>query len=326
MISGKEFNERFKGKRFITFTDKDSLYDTFKIEEGLNVNSLEFDESTNPFGVGAGLYFCEYSKFGKWLHFNRWKLMYMWDVEILDYSNIKLMNRFNKCDSFVLTNQQSIWDTEELYLEAIKQDGCNLRGVTNQTDEICLMAIKQYGSALRYVKNKTNELCMEAIKQDGNALQFVEIQTRELCMEAVKQNGIALYWVKNKTFELCMEAVKQNGSALQYIKNQTDELCMVAVKQQYNVLRYVINQTDEICLEAVTHHGFDLQSVKNQTWEICSKAVEYDIAVASYVRNQEYKDKLTVDYVFKPYVGYKKRSECADSDIALWTDYDYNYI
>ena len=44
----------------------------------------------------------------------------------------------------------------------------------NQTDEICLEAVKQNGFALQFVKNQTDKICMEAVKQDGYALQYVK--------------------------------------------------------------------------------------------------------------------------------------------------------
>ncbi|HLD89523.1 MAG TPA: DUF4116 domain-containing protein, partial [Patescibacteria group bacterium] len=37
----------------------------------------------------------------------------------------------------------------------IKDNGCNLRYIYNQTDEICLAVVKQNGRALEYVKHQT---------------------------------------------------------------------------------------------------------------------------------------------------------------------------
>ena len=108
------------------------------------------------------------------------------------------------------------------YLEMVQNDGEALQYVPSeyQTEELCMTAVKQNGYALEYVKNQTEEICMEAIKQNGWALKYVEEQTPEICLEAVKQNEIALQFVKNQTPEICLAAVKQNHFALSSIKDR----------------------------------------------------------------------------------------------------------
>jgi len=319
MITGKEFNKQHQGKRFVKLTNKYDIANSFKFKEGLNISILKLDKWDNV-DTKINLVFYEYEKFGLHINFNRYQMIYMWDVEILDNANVIVLDKLVKCDEFILTNKQSIWNTNELYLESIKQCGFNLKHIKNQTDEICSIAIKQHGTALKYVKNQINKLCMDAVKQNGQALQYVKIQTYELCMEAIKQNGLALYWIKNKTNEFNLTAVKQNGSALQYIDTQTDELCIEAVKQDGYALRYVTTQTNEICLEAVKQNGFALTHVKNQTKEICTKAVKFDINVACYIKNEELMTQLTDGWVFKPYCNYVRKSECTESDIAMWEE------
>jgi hypothetical protein len=39
---------------------------------------------------------------------------------------------------------------------------------------LCLEAIRQNGCALEYVKNQTEELCLIAVKQNGHAIEFVD--------------------------------------------------------------------------------------------------------------------------------------------------------
>ena len=58
-------------------------------------------------------------------------------------------------------------------LEAVKQYGCSLQYVREQTFEICLEAVKQDGCSLRYVKEQTPEICLEAVKKDGCSLRYV---------------------------------------------------------------------------------------------------------------------------------------------------------
>ena len=43
-----------------------------------------------------------------------------------------------------------------------------------QTPEICLEAVKQDGNTLKFVKKQTPEICLAAVKQNSNAIQFVD--------------------------------------------------------------------------------------------------------------------------------------------------------
>ncbi len=155
---------------------------------------------------------------------------------------------------------KSLNKKELLYVILIN---CRILKICEQTDELCMQAVKQNGYALEFVKNQTDELCMQAVKQNGCSLKYVKNQTDELCIEAVKQNGYSLIFVKNQTNEICMEAVKQYGWSLKYVKNQTDELCMEAVKQNGYSLIFVKNQTYEICIEAVKQNRESIKYINN---------------------------------------------------------------
>ena len=182
--------------------------------------------------------------------------------------------------------------TPEICLEAVKQNKIALQFVKNQTPEICLAAVKRDGWTLQFVKNQTPKICMEAVKQDGYALKYVKNQTSEICLEAVKQDGWVLEFVRNQTPEICLEAVKQDGLALKYIKEQTSELCLEAVKQNGMALEYVKNQTKEICMEAIKQTGWALEFVKEQTPEMCLEAVKQDERTFIYIRDQYLKEKI----------------------------------
>jgi hypothetical protein len=112
-----------------------------------------------------------------------------------------------------------------------------------QTEEICLEAVKQDGKALQYVKKQTEEICLEAVKQNGRALQYVKKQTEEICLEAVKQNGRALQFVKEQTEQMCLEAVKQNINALDFVEKQTEEICLEINNRKRNIID---KETDEL--------------------------------------------------------------------------------
>jgi hypothetical protein len=46
-----------------------------------------------------------------------------------------------------------------------------------QTEQMCLEAVKQNGLALQYVKEQTQEICLTAVGQNGYALSYVKEQT-----------------------------------------------------------------------------------------------------------------------------------------------------
>lgn len=85
------------------------------------------------------------------------------------------------------------------YLEMVQKDGLAIKHIPSkyQTNELCMTAVKQNGWALRYVEEQTPEICLEAVKKNGLALKYVEDRTTEICMEAVKQNKDALKYVAN---------------------------------------------------------------------------------------------------------------------------------
>ena len=62
--------------------------------------------------------------------------------------------------------------------------GLWLKQIHNQTEEICLEAVKQNGGALYFVKNQTEEMCIEAVKHDWRLVTHVRNQTEKVCQTA----------------------------------------------------------------------------------------------------------------------------------------------
>ena len=56
-----------------------------------------------------------------------------------------------------------------------------------QTDEICLEAVKQNGLVLDYVKKQTEEICIEAVKDTKYAIYSVKNMTERIQKEADKK-------------------------------------------------------------------------------------------------------------------------------------------
>lgn len=85
-------------------------------------------------------------------------------------------------------------------------------------ERTCMKYVKDDGCFLEFVVNQTPEICMEACRETGWALQYVKTQTPELCLEAVKQNGWALVYVLDQTPEICIEAVNRRLNSMQFIR------------------------------------------------------------------------------------------------------------
>jgi hypothetical protein len=61
----------------------------------------------------------------------------------------------------------------------VKEDGCALQYVREQTEAICIEAIKQNEQALRFVIEQTDAICIEAVKRDKQSIQFINISLFE---------------------------------------------------------------------------------------------------------------------------------------------------
>ena len=133
---------------------------------------------------------------------------------------------------------------------SLGQCGMALGQVRNQTENICIEAVKNNGMALEFVCNQTENICIEAVKNNGMALEFVGEQTENICIEAVKNNWHLLRYVKEQTEAICLVAVRQCCWAIDYIANET--LRHIVHKLIYNmgdIVEFRDNAMCCICLE-----------------------------------------------------------------------------
>lgn len=164
--------------------------------------------------------------------------------------------------------------TEDNCLEAVTQDGLQLKQVVNQTFKICLKAVRQNGKALRYVNEefKTEKMCLEAVTQNGSAFKYVpeQLKTENMCLTAIeepneptlrhlidryKPNINSSPYKMNANLPLQHEVTKlclklsdtKNESPLKHMKNQTEELCKIAIKRNACSLKFVKKITVDIC-------------------------------------------------------------------------------
>ena len=75
-------------------------------------------------------------------------------------------------------------------------------------DEDCLEAVRENGRNLKYIKNQTPEICIEALKECPYVFSYVRNQTPEICELAVKLAVHNFDYVRNPTFDLFCLAMK----------------------------------------------------------------------------------------------------------------------
>jgi hypothetical protein len=315
VLSGKEFNEKYKDVRFVKLASSKWKY------EPTDKYFNKFDDKQKyPYG---GNYFCEFDKFPFWLvygitmHYKENEYVYIYDVVVpddalvcVDYDLIVPYNTF-KTDKFELKNKQKIEDLQ----------------VWNDYD-FCLQAVAQEAYALQYVKLTMPEMvkiCLEAVKHDcdkfkyykrsnmpyrslitKHSIQYLKSEIPELCLAILGQDGLGLEYVTEQTKELCLTAVKQNGRALEFIdtkKFKTEpelnwlfELCLIGVKQDGFALKFIkenecLNKIcmtmkskdwiTELCLEAVKQYGYGLKYVNNYFNYCFNKSELYTMQLAA---------------------------------------------
>ncbi|MCC0727225.1 DUF4116 domain-containing protein [Clostridioides sp. ZZV14-6045] len=179
---------------------------------------------------------------------------------------LEAVRNFGKALKYININDLKYYLSEReinnIYKEAVKENGHSLRFIENQTEELCIEAIRENSDAFKYVKNRTPKICMEVVKISGKKLKHIKNQTEEICKEAVKQNGLALEFVKEQTPEICLISVKQNGLALEFVKEQTQEICIEAIRQDKESFKYIREQTQEIFAELTKQRAIELH-IKN---------------------------------------------------------------
>jgi hypothetical protein len=241
LLSGKVFNKKFAGIRFVKLTNKKENHNGFQFKTGLNIDTIKF----NPRGQcrSGGIYFCELDKIGLWVIYGRdifdcqFCVNYR-KVTIPDDAQVYVEKNKFKTNKIILGEKESIWDDIILCELVVSHNGNNLYYVKNQTDRICELAVSQNGMALEYVKKQTDRICELAVRQNGWAIYYVKNKTNKLCELAVTQDGTALIWIKDQTEKICELAVMQNGMALQYVKDQTEKICKLAVNQNKSAKTY----------------------------------------------------------------------------------------
>ncbi len=194
----------------------------------------------------------------------------------------------------------------------INKNGLLLEFIENQTEELCIDAIKNNIYSFKYIKNKTNTINKTILNIDGNMIQYIFNQTKELCNIAINQNINSFKFIKNKTYELNKQILNKNGLLLEFIENQTEELCFIAIKNNINAYNFVKDKTYdidhyflnnnnikifelyknielyEILKNILNKNGLLLEFIENQTEELCIIAIKNNINAYNFVKHKTY--------------------------------------
>src|SRR5579872_4112143 len=180
-ISGIKFNELFNDITFVKLTNQDENHNGFKFHDGLNIDKLQF----NPIGtcLPGGIYFTDIKLAWNWIHYDNKNMTYMRKVTIPNDARVYIEEDKFKADKIILSPREVIDD--EIFIEAVKHNGCMLRYVSesSKTVDLYTIAVKQNGYAIQYIpleiRNQYNELPMLAIRQNGYALKYIHLEARD---------------------------------------------------------------------------------------------------------------------------------------------------
>jgi len=290
MISGKEFNEKYKDMRFVKLTNGTNNHNGHQYTEGPNVCPDSFNP--NPDCKGHGFYFCKEDDFIKWLYYNKTPMYHIWNVRIINKASVVVMKNKIKCDRFILSECKSIWDNQELCDIIVKEDGLMLGFVIKQSNQQCIDAVTQNPIAIGFVNDQTDEINKIIIEKDKSNVQYVLKKTHELSAivaddiglkeetikelpENTKEIKDAIKELSENTEDLQLKSVKENGLNLKDISNPSQQVCNFAIDQNKDAFQFIPKekQTFEMCLKMVKLDGFLLQYVHCQTQEICNESI-----------------------------------------------------
>lgn len=116
----------------------------------------------------------------------------------------------------------------EMIMQAIAQNGNSIKYINfdmlefGNIDDIYLQAVKQDGLALKYIKTKNKDIIKEAVKQNGYALNYVPRQTVDLCEIAMKNNNF-----KNENNQSCnylqrLRCIKSGNTRKKFMCNNDE--------------------------------------------------------------------------------------------------------
>jgi len=114
----------------------------------------------------------------------------------------------------------------EQFFKFVNFFGLELRNVEYQTEEICLAAVKNNGNALKYVQYQTEEICRAACLNDKFAIKYVHDQTEELCLDVISRCKLCcgiFRHIRNSSDKVCLEHINDMNLRHKIIETLIDE-------------------------------------------------------------------------------------------------------
>lgn len=108
-ISGKQFNEIYKGVKFVKLMNKTGTHNGYLFKFGLNVDTNRFlcDRAIGE----DGLYFCREDDYVDWIDSDKSNPKYwIFDIEIPDNARVVIINKSMKADRFIVKNRRLLHD------------------------------------------------------------------------------------------------------------------------------------------------------------------------------------------------------------------------
>lgn len=261
MITGKQFNDTYRGIEVVKLTVEDNRHRDIKYEDGVNVLIQQFDPE--PICGPGGLYCCFKKDLGKWFNYGDKIMHNIWTVTIPDDAKVVVMYGKIKVDKFILSNMSDLL-THDNFLIAVTEDDWNLCEVPKKyrSYKMCAAAVKNGASALFDVppEHRTGDLYLIMAENDSYALDYIpeKYVSYEICMAIIRQDGMALNDVPEKyqTYDLCTISVKQDGTMLYYVpKEHRDiDMCITAVKQNQDAINDVPDELKEKIKNMITEY------------------------------------------------------------------------
>ena len=129
MLTGKQFNERYKGCKFVKLTNITETHYGLKYKTGRNVDNNKIDDE------GYGIHFCLYDDVYKWINMKDFSMIFFRFVTVPDDATVYEGNYMFRSNVVDLSDRKFIEAMDVWY-----------------DDHFCKIATSYIPSLVRYVK------------------------------------------------------------------------------------------------------------------------------------------------------------------------------
>ena len=162
--------------------------------------------------------------------------------------------------------------SEEMQLEAVKQNWYAIVYIKNPSEAVQLEAVKKHGSVIQYIKNPSEAVQLIAVKKNGHGIKYITNPSEAVQLIAVGQFSDTIKYITNPSEAVQLAAVKENGYSIRYIKNPSEQVQMKAVEYIADVIKYIKNPSEAVQLAAVKANKKALNYIENPTPDVIKVA------------------------------------------------------